>query len=160
MEVQKPPESAQGEQAHLGKSVFIKGEVSGSEDLYLDGQVEGSIDLKGNRLTIGPNGKVKANITARSIVIHGKLEGNLNAADRVDLKQSAIVTGDIVTQRISIDDGAFFKGGVDISRGASPQAGADVKTESKTAPIAVGQGASAPGVAPRTASATVLEPRK
>lgn len=138
MENQKPPEATTGQQAHLGKSVMIKGEVSGSEDLYLDGQVEGSIDLKGNRLTLGPNGRVKANIAARSAVIHGKLEGNITATDRVDLKQSAVVTGDIVTQRISIDEGAFFKGGVDISRTAG-------QPEAKSASTAVAHGASAPG---------------
>ncbi len=154
MNSQQPPNSSAGEQAHLGKSVAIRGEVSGSEDLYLDGQVEGSIDLTGNRLTIGPNGRVKANITARSAVIHGKLEGNISASDRVDLKQSAIVTGDIVTQRISIDEGAFFKGGVDISRGAAGQAAAETK------PAAVAQGASAPGGPPRPAPATALDPRK
>ncbi len=127
--------------AHLGRSVTIKGEVSGSEDLYLDGNVEGSIDLKGNQFTLGPNGRVRANINARSAVIHGKLEGNINASDRVDLKHSATVTGDIVTQRISIDEGAFFKGGVDISRGpAQPEA----KSSSAGA-----SGPSTPGVVPR-----------
>lgn len=139
MQNQKPPETTIGQQAHLGKSVVIKGEVSGSEDLYVDGQVEGAIDLKGNRLTLGPNGRVKANITARSAVIHGKLEGNITATDRVDLKQSAIVTGDIVTQRISIDEGAFFKGGVDISRGAG-------QPEAKSAAV---QGAATSGAVSR-----------
>jgi cytoskeletal protein CcmA (bactofilin family) len=138
MDNQKPPENTTAQQANLGKSVIIKGEVSGSEDLYLDGQVEGAIDLKGNRLTLGPNGRVKANINARSAVIHGKLEGNITASDRVDLKQSAIVTGDIVTQRISIDEGAFFKGGVDISRAAG-------QPEGKSASTVAAQGAPAPG---------------
>ena len=142
MENQKPPETTTAQQAHLGKSLVIKGEVSGSEDLYLDGQVEGAIDLKGNRLTLGPNGRVKANITARSAVIHGKLEGNITATDRVDLKQSAIVTGDIVTQRISIDEGAFFKGGVDISRGAG-------QPEAKSASTAAAHGAPTSGVVSR-----------
>lgn len=150
MENQTLPKTAGGEQAHIGKSVVIKGEVSGSEDLYLDGQIEGAIDLKGNRLTIGPNGRVKANVNARSAVIHGKLEGNINATDRVDLKQSATVTGDIVTQRISIDEGAFFKGGVDISQAASTGA----------KPAAVGQAASTTGGVPHAASAAALEPRK
>lgn len=154
MDSQKAPDSTQAEQAHLGKSVVIKGEVSGSEDLYLDGQVDGAIDLKGNRLTIGPNGRVKANINTRSAVIHGKVEGNINASDRVDLKQSAIVTGDIVTQRISIDDGAFFKGGVDISRGASSPSAA--KTETKPGSVAMGQG----GASGAAVSAAAPDPRK
>ncbi len=160
MDMQKPPGENRGEQAHLGKSVVIKGEVSGSEDLYVDGQVEGAIDLKGNRLTIGPNGRVKANISARSAVIQGKLEGNITAADRVDLKQSAIVTGDIVTQRISIDDGAYFKGGVDISRVAPSQLPAEAKAEAKPAPGAAAPAAPGPGTGPRPAAAAVVEPRK
>ena len=118
MDTPKTLDSARTDLANIGKSVVIKGELSGSEDLYLDGQVEGSIEMAGNRLTIGPNGKVKANVTARSAVVQGRLEGNVRASDRVDLKQSAIVLGDIATQRISIEEGAYFKGGVDIQREA------------------------------------------
>ena len=99
-----------------GKSIVIKGELSCGEDLYIDGEVEGVIDPKGNRLTVGPNGRVKANVTARAVVVQGKLDGSIQASDRVDLKQSAIVTGDIATQRISIDDGAYFKGRVNIQK--------------------------------------------
>jgi cytoskeletal protein CcmA (bactofilin family) len=105
-----------GEFAHIGKSVVIKGELSGSEDLYLDGQVEGSILLKGNNLTVGPNGQVKANVNAKGVIVQGKLEGNLAASDRVELRKSAIVTGDISTQRIAIEEGAYLKGKVDISK--------------------------------------------
>lgn len=150
MDAPRVPDPNRGETANIGKSVVIKGEVTGSEDLYLDGQVEGSIDLAGNRLTIGPNGKVKANITARSVSIGGKLEGNIRATDRVDLRQTAIVLGDIATQRISIEDGAYFKGGVDIQREA-PKAQAvpkpETKPETKPAPAsAAASGSSAPGV--------------
>lgn len=102
--------------AQIGKSVVIKGELSGSEDLYLDGLVEGSIALKGNSLTVGPNGQVKASIDAKGVVVQGKLEGNIQASDRVELRKSANVTGDIATQRISIEEGAFLKGKVDIHR--------------------------------------------
>jgi cytoskeletal protein CcmA (bactofilin family) len=102
--------------AHIGKSVVVRGELSGSEDLFVDGEVEGSIELRGNSLTIGPNGRVKANVNARDIVVQGKVDGNLRATDRVDLKKSAVVTGDIITQRIAVEDGAFFKGSVDIQR--------------------------------------------
>ena len=101
---------------YIGKSVVIKGEVSCGEDLYIDGQVEGTVDPKGNRLTIGPNGRVKANVNAGVVVVEGKLEGNIQASDRVDLKQSAIVVGDVVTQRISIDEGASIKGSVNIQK--------------------------------------------
>ena len=160
MESRKLPDDNSGEEAHLGKSLVIKGDVSGSEDLYLDGQVDGTIDLNGNRLTIGPNGRVKANLSARSAVIHGKLEGNIKATDRVDLKQSAVVTGDIITQRIAIDEGAYFKGGVDISRGAYPHPATEMKPEAKSAAAIAGQGASPAGKGTRPASSAALDPRK
>jgi cytoskeletal protein CcmA (bactofilin family) len=102
--------------AQIGKSVVVKGELSGSEDLYVDGQVEGSIALKGNSLTVGPNGQVKASVDAKAVVVQGKLDGNIQASDRVDLRKSAIVTGDISAQRISIEEGAYLKGKVEIHR--------------------------------------------
>src|ERR1700683_422449 len=102
--------------AQIGKSVFVKGELSGSEDLYVDGQVEGSIALKSNSLTVGPNGQVKASVEAKGVIVQGKLEGHIQASDRVELRKSAIVTGDITTQRISIEEGAYLKGKVDILR--------------------------------------------
>ena len=103
-----------GDLAQIGKSVVIKGELSGSEDLYVDGQVEGSIALKGNSLTVGPHGQVKANVEAKGVVIQGKMEGNVQATERVELRKSAVFTGDIATQRISIEEGAYLKGKVDI----------------------------------------------
>jgi cytoskeletal protein CcmA (bactofilin family) len=116
MEAPKAPDTSRGEMTVIGKSVLIKGELSCSEDLYIDGQVEGAIDPKGNCLTIGPNGRVKASVNARAVVVQGKLEGNIQASDRVDLKPSAIVMGDISTQRISIDEGAYLKGSVNIQK--------------------------------------------
>ena len=105
-----------GEFAHIVKSVVIKGELSGSEDLYVDGQVDGSIELRNNSLTVGPNGIVKANVSAKGIVVQGKLDGKVTASDRVELRRSAIVSGDVVAQRIAIEDGAYFQGKVDIQR--------------------------------------------
>jgi cytoskeletal protein CcmA (bactofilin family) len=102
--------------AHIGKSVIIKGELSGSEDLFLDGEVEGNIDLRNHNLVIGPNGRVRANVHAKDIVVHGKVDGNLNGVDKVELKKSAVLNGDISTQRIVIEDGAFFKGSIDIRK--------------------------------------------
>jgi cytoskeletal protein CcmA (bactofilin family) len=118
METLKAPDTTRGEMTRIGKSIVIKGELSCSEDLYIDGQVEGTIDPKGNCLTIGPNGNVKADVNACAVVVQGKLEGNIHASDRVDLKQSAIVVGDIATQRISIDEGAYLKGSVNIQKDA------------------------------------------
>ena len=112
-----------GDLAQIGKSVVIKGELSGSEDLYVDGQVEGSIALKGNSLTVGPHGQIKASVEAKGIIVQGKLEGNMLATDRVELSKTAVVTGDISTQRISIDEGAYLKGKVDIQGKAEKAAG-------------------------------------
>jgi cytoskeletal protein CcmA (bactofilin family) len=105
-----------GEFAHIGKSVVIKGELSGSEDLYIDGTVEGTIQLQGNNLMIGPNGQVHADVNAKGVSVQGKLEGNIRASDRVEMRKSAVILGDIVTQRIAIEDGAYFKGKVEIQR--------------------------------------------
>jgi len=109
--------------AQIGKSVVIKGELSGSEDLYVDGQVEGSIALKGNSLTVGPHGQIKASVEAKGVIVQGKLEGNITASDRVELRRTAIVTGDVSTQRISIEEGAYLKGKVDIQGKAEKAAG-------------------------------------
>lgn len=111
-----------GDGAHIGKSVVIKGELSGSEDLYVDGTVEGNIELSKHRLTVGPNGIVKANVSAKSVVIQGKLDGSVNASDRVELQKSAVVTGDVTTQRIAIEEGAFLKGKIDIQKEAGKAA--------------------------------------
>jgi cytoskeletal protein CcmA (bactofilin family) len=107
---------ANGEQATIGKSLVVKGEVSGSESLYVDGKVEGTINLPGNRVTVGRNGQVAANIMAREIVVLGKVRGNCQASDRVDIRAEGSLTGDVIAARISIEDGAFFKGGIDIRK--------------------------------------------
>jgi cytoskeletal protein CcmA (bactofilin family) len=121
----RPVTTTTSDQATIGKSLVIKGEVTGSESLYIDGRVEGSINLSGNRVTIGRNGVVAANISAREIVVLGKVRGNLTASDRVDIRSDGSLTGDVVAARISIEDGAFFKGGIDIrkagSTGAKPE---------------------------------------
>ncbi len=123
----RPLVTTTSDQATIGKSLVIKGEVTGSESLYIDGRVEGSINLAGNRVTIGRNGVVAANISAREIVVLGKVRGNLTASDRVDIRSDGSLTGDVVAARISIEDGAFFKGGIDIRKG-----GKDAKIEEVT----------------------------
>ena len=120
--VPRPVTTTTSDQATIGKSLVIKGEVTGSESLYIDGRVEGSINLSGNRVTIGRNGVVSANINAREIVVLGKVRGNLTASDRVDIRSDGSLTGDVVAARISIEDGAFFKGGIDIRKaGTKPE---------------------------------------
>ena len=118
---QRPVATTTADQATIGKSLVIKGEVTGSESLYIDGRVEGSINLSGNRVTVGRNGVVAANINAREIVVLGKVRGNLTASDRVDIRSDGSLTGDVIAARISIEDGAFFKGGIDIRKAGQPQ---------------------------------------
>jgi cytoskeletal protein CcmA (bactofilin family) len=128
--------AASADQATIGKSLVIKGEVTGSESLYIDGRVEGSINLSGNRVTIGRNGQVAANISAREIVVLGKVRGNLNASDRVDIRNEGSLTGDVVAQRISIEDGAFFKGGIDIRKPGANETKPAPATPAKEEPAA------------------------
>jgi cytoskeletal protein CcmA (bactofilin family) len=104
------------EQATLGKSIAIKGEVNGSGSLYIDGRVEGSINLPGNRVTVGRNGVVLADIDAREIIILGEVRGTMTASDRFDIRSEGFLTGDIVAQRISVEEGAYFKGSIDIRK--------------------------------------------
>jgi len=124
----RPVTTSTADQATIGKSLVIKGEVTGSESLYIDGRVEGSINLAGNRVTVGRNGVVSANINAREIVVLGKVRGNLTASDRVDIRSDGSLTGDVVAARISIEDGAFFKGGIDIRKAGQKPNGEEVKT--------------------------------
>jgi cytoskeletal protein CcmA (bactofilin family) len=112
----RAPAATTGEQATIGKGLFIKGEINGSESLFVDGKVEGSINLPGNRVTVGRNGQVAASISAREIVVLGKVRGNVTATDRVDIRAEGSLSGDVAAARISIEDGAFFKGGIDIRK--------------------------------------------
>lgn len=102
------------EQATIGRSLVIKGEVSGAESLYIDGRIEGSVNLTDNRITIGRNGTVAANIVAREVVIMGKVHGNIQCSDRLDIRSEGSLTGDVVTPRISVEDGAMIKGSVQV----------------------------------------------
>jgi len=118
------------EQATIGKSLVIKGEVSGSEALYIDGRVEGTINLPGHRVTVGRNGQVQANINAKEVVILGKAKGNVTASDRAEIRNEGSLSGDVVCQRICIEDGAYFKGGIDIRKAGVKDMNGAAKTES------------------------------
>ncbi len=102
------------EQAKIGGSVVIKGEVSGSESLYIDGRIEGTVNFADNRVTIARNGSVAANISACEVVILGKVQGNIQCSDRLEIRSEGSLTGDVVTQRISVEDGAILKGSVQV----------------------------------------------
>jgi cytoskeletal protein CcmA (bactofilin family) len=135
--------------AHIGKSVIIKGELSGSEDLFVDGVVEGTIELRNNNLVIGPNGQVKASIHAKGVVVQGKLDGDIRASQRAELRKTAVAVGDVFTQRIAIEEGAYFKGKVDIQQEAAKPAStpaAKPEPEAKSTavqPVAPASGAAA-----------------
>jgi cytoskeletal protein CcmA (bactofilin family) len=109
---------------NIGKSVVIKGELNGSEDLTIEGHVEGKIELKDHVLTIGPNGKIKAQVFAKSVIVLGEVNGNVTASEKVDIRDNGSVDGDIVSPRVAIAEGAHFRGSVDMQRkgGAQPQA--------------------------------------
>jgi cytoskeletal protein CcmA (bactofilin family) len=109
------------EQATIGRTLFIKGEISGAEALYIDGRIEGKISLPDNRVTIGRNGSVQANIVAREVVVMGKVNGNIDCSDRVDIRSEGSVTGDVSTVRISVEDGAVLKGGIQVKSGDHKQ---------------------------------------
>ena len=119
--------------AVIGKSVMIKGQILSREDLTVDGEVEGSIELQENRLTIGPHGKVHAGVKAREIVVLGTINGNVEATEKIDIRKDAKLVGDIKTSRIVIEDGAYFKGSIDIIR-PEPKA-APAPQATKPAPV-------------------------
>jgi cytoskeletal protein CcmA (bactofilin family) len=106
---------------NIGKSVVIKGELNGSEDLTIEGHVEGTIQLREHVLTIGPNGKIKAQVFAKSVIVLGEVMGNVTASDKVDIRDNGSVEGDLVSPRIAIAEGAHFKGTIDMQRKGAPQ---------------------------------------
>ena len=130
---------------NIGKSVVIKGELNGSEDLTIEGHVEGTIQLKEHVLTIGPNGRIKAQVFAKSVIVLGEVTGNVTASDKVDIRDNGSVDGDIVSPRVAIAEGAHFRGSVDMQRKAgAPQAQASKPAAAKDA-APQQQGQPAPG---------------
>jgi cytoskeletal protein CcmA (bactofilin family) len=127
---------------NIGKSVVIKGELSGSEDLTIEGQVDGKIELRQNVLTIGPNGKIKAQVFAKSVVILGEVTGNVTASEKVDIRDNGSVDGDIAAPRVAIAEGAHFRGSIDMQRAGASAKPAEKKEEAKPAAAAASQPAS------------------
>jgi cytoskeletal protein CcmA (bactofilin family) len=125
----RPETSQQMEKdiVNIGKSVVIKGELNGSEDLTIEGQVEGTIQLRENVLTIGPNGKIKAQVFAKAVIVLGEVTGNVTASDKVDIRDNGSVDGDIIAPRVAIAEGAHFRGSVDMQRKGGPTPGAQPK---------------------------------
>jgi len=120
---------------NIGKSVVIKGELNGSEDLTIEGHVEGKIELKDHLLTIGPNGRIKAQVFAKTVIVLGEVNGNVSASEKVEIRDGGSVDGDIISPRVAIAEGAHFRGSVDMQRGAAkPGAPAAPKPAAQTAP--------------------------
>jgi cytoskeletal protein CcmA (bactofilin family) len=113
--------SAPIEQATIGRSLVIKGEVSGAEALYIDGRIEGKVTLTDHRVTIGRNGIVQADISAREVVVMGKVTGNIDCSDRVDIRSEGVVNGNVSTVRVIVEDGAVLKGGIEVKTGDRKQ---------------------------------------
>ena len=111
--------SPSGTTARLGASLHVKGEISGNEDLHIDGSVEGLVQLEDRKLTVGASAKLTADVVAREVVVYGSVKGNLRARDRIEIKKDGSVIGDLTTARIMIEDGAYFKGSIEIDRTAS-----------------------------------------
>jgi cytoskeletal protein CcmA (bactofilin family) len=153
------PETPKGAAA-IGKSVVVKGQIFSREDLYLDGEVDGTLELQEHRLTVGPHGRVQAGIKAREVVIIGTVHGNIEAADKIDIRKDAKLVGDIRTARIVIEDGAYFKGSIDISKPEITRAAAPPK------PAAPAPSAVAPSTGPahaqhpQTPAATPADPKR
>ena len=131
---------------NIGKSVIIKGDLTGSEDLTIEGQVEGKIELRQNVLTIGPNGKIKAAIFAKAVIVQGEVTGDISATERVEIRDAGSVDGDVSAPRIAIADGAHFRGSIDMQRQGKPP-------EGKSTPAPAATPAAAPAPAPAAASA-------
>jgi len=147
----EPQRGLERSTVNIGKSVVIKGELSGSEDLTIEGQVDGKIELRQNVLTIGPNGKIKAQVFAKAVVILGEVTGNVTASEKVDIRDNGSVDGDIAAPRVAIAEGAHFRGSIDMQRAGASAKPADPKAEkADTKPAATG---SQPAPSPASSSA-------
>jgi cytoskeletal protein CcmA (bactofilin family) len=135
---------------NIGKSVVIKGELTGSEDLMIEGQVEGKIELRQNILTIGPNAHIKAQIFAKAVVIQGEVHGNVSATDKIDIRDAGSVDGDLSAPRVSIADGAQFRGSIDMQRPGATGAPAapGIKPAADPKPVATAAPPSVPPAGP------------
>ncbi len=136
----EPTRQQERDMVNIGKSVIIKGDLSGSEDLTIEGQVEGKIELRQNILTIGPNGKIKASVFAKAVVVQGEVTGDITASERVDIRDAGSVDGDLSAPRIAIADGAHFRGSIDMQKSGGS------KIESKAADSKPAVPATAPAV--------------
>ena len=137
----EPVRQPERDMVNIGKSVIIKGELSGSEDLTIEGQVEGKIELRQNILTIGPNAKIKAQVFAKTVIVQGEVHGNVTATERVDIRDNGSVDGDLSAPRVAIADGAHFRGSIDMQRQGAAKA--EPKVDAKPAAPSTGTSSTA-----------------
>ncbi|MBI1353342.1 MAG: polymer-forming cytoskeletal protein [Acidobacteria bacterium] len=128
----KPAVDRKGGQALIGKSLKVKGTITGHEDLYVDGEIEGTVELEENSLTVGPNGNVSADVKARDITVLGRLTGNVKAGERIEIRKTGSLEGDLTTSRIVIEDGAVFRGSIDIVKADGGSAGSRAGVKPQT----------------------------
>jgi cytoskeletal protein CcmA (bactofilin family) len=143
---QPEPRRIERDVVNIGKSVVIKGELNGSEDLTVEGHVEGKIELKDHVLTIGPNGKIKAQVFAKAVIVLGEISGNVTASEKVDIRDGGSVDGDIISPRVAIAEGAHFRGSVDMQR----KGGAPAAPQAQPKAAAASQPAATPQPQPAT----------
>jgi cytoskeletal protein CcmA (bactofilin family) len=124
--------------ARLGPSLHVKGEISGNEDLVIEGSVEGLVQLDERKLTVGASAKLTADVIAREVVVYGNVKGNLRAKDRIEIKKDGSVNGDLTTARIMIEDGAYFKGSIEIDKSAEKESSGAGSFSRTAAPAGVG----------------------
>ena len=141
------PRHVEREMVNIGKSVVIKGELSGSEDLMIEGQVDGKIELRQNTLTIGPNGKIKAEVFAKSIIVLGEVHGNITASEKVDIRDNGSVDGDLSSPRVAIAEGAHFRGSIDMQQKGAKAADIKPAADHRPASTSHAPGAGAPAAA-------------
>jgi cytoskeletal protein CcmA (bactofilin family) len=134
------PAASNNGSATIGKAVMVKGQIVSREDLVIDGEVEGTVEAHDHRVTVGPNGKVQAGVKAREIVVLGSIQGNVEATDKIDIRKDAKLVGDIKTARIVIEDGAYFKGSIDIAKGETKPPQPSPQQPPKVQPQATGAG--------------------
>ncbi len=132
------PVASSGATARLGASLHVKGEISGHEDLLVDGSVEGLIQLEDRKLTVGASAKVSADVVAREVVVYGNVKGNLRARDRIEIKKDGSVVGDLTTARIMIEDGAYFKGSIEIDKTGEAGGDRELDKPAYTRPVVAG----------------------
>src|SRR5712691_11429397 len=136
-----PGATADRATARLGSSLHVKGEISGNEDLYMEGTVEGLVHLDERKLTVGATAKLTADVIAGEVIVYGSVKGNVRGKDKIEIKKDGSVNGDLTTAQIIIEDGAYFKGSIEIEKSAGKEGDTNVLSRAASAPATPAAGA-------------------